>query len=138
MRIGRETPTALPAELGSPQFSPRPLIALRAFFCCWLTSDEGGLPVCIETLLDWLLPALEPPPPPETLELPPADELVPPAWPLAEPRDAVPPTDPPADPLGVLEPPVELLPLVLPAVAELPRPLAFSPAAPLEVPPDSP
>ena len=78
MRIGRETATALPAELGKPQFSPPLLIALRAFFCCGVRSIVGdGLPACIETLLDSLLPALDPLPLPERLE-PLAEVLVPP------------------------------------------------------------
>jgi hypothetical protein len=76
--MGRETPTALPAEFGSPQFSPPLRIALRAFFCCGLRlALDGGLPACIETLFDWLLPALDPLPLPDVLE-PLLDVLVPP------------------------------------------------------------
>ena len=81
---------------------------------------------------------LDPLPFPERLE-PLAEVLVPPGCPLAEPRDAVPPEEPPADPLGVLELPVELLPFAVPAVDDVPgRPLAASAVAPLDVPLGSP
>jgi hypothetical protein len=80
---------------------------------------------------------LDPLPLPERPE-PLDDVLVPPGWPLVEPRAAVPPGEPPAAPVGEVDPLFELLPLALAAAAEVPgRPLVV-PRWPDVAPPGAP